>query len=117
MKQIIFLVLIVAAGYKGWEYFQTPSIEPLYEQPYLVVYGRDSCGFTSKMRKELSQAGVKFKYMSVDDKAVADSIHLRMDASGIDIGYYLLPVVDLNNSISVRPDSGQLIDDAKALSL
>lgn len=117
MKNIIFLVLIAAIGYKGWGYLQASSVKPLYEQPYLVVYGRDTCGYTMRTIKELSNAGVKFQYMNVDNSTVADSLNSRMQSMGIDTRHYYLPVVDLNNSILIRPDNENLINDAKQLSL
>ena len=102
---------------KAWGYIQTKLVKPLYEHPYLVVYGRDSCGYTRNTIKKLSEAGIKFEYMNVNDRSVTDSLNLRMESMGIDTRYYFLPVVDLNNSISIRPDNRQLIESAKALSL
>lgn len=117
MKSFIFLILIAVLGYKGWGYYQLQSVEPLHEQPYLVVYGRDGCGYTQSAIKELANAGIQFEYMSVDDRSVADSLHSRMRAMGMDTRSYLLPVVDLNNAISIRPDNQELVSSAKALAL
>lgn len=117
MKNIFFLIVIVCLGYKGWGYYQASNVKPLYENPYLVVYGRDSCGFTQNTIKELNQAGIKFEYKNVEDKSVANVLHSRMRSMKLDTSHYLLPVVDLNNSISIRPDNNDLIGRAKSLSL
>src|SRR5687768_4495510 len=101
MKNLILWALIIAIGYKGWMHLQAESVEPLYDHPYVVVYGRDSCGFTQKTIQELRRAGIKFEYMRVDDKAVADVLHSRMKSMGLKTSYYLLPVVDVNNSLSI----------------
>lgn len=103
--------------YKGWGYFKAQTVEPLKSEPYLVVYGRDSCGFTQQTIRELKKASVKFEYLSVDDKSVADSLHFRMESKGINTRRYLLPVVDLNNSFSIRPENKDLVARAKSLSL
>jgi glutaredoxin len=90
---------------------------PLHDQPYLIVYGRDSCGFTQQTLQELRDAGIAHQYQSVDDREVADVLHARMKQQGLDTGYYLLPVVDLNNTISIRPDNAKLLAQARELHL
>lgn len=117
MKNILFLMIIAAIGYKGWGYLQAESVKPLYDQPYLVVYGRDSCGYTMRTVKALSEAGIKFQYLKIDDKTVANSLNSRMEAMGIDTRHYYLPVVDLNNSIIIRPDNANITIEAKKLAL
>lgn len=114
MKNIIILLLLVVGGYKAWGVLNKPSVEPLHDEPYLAVYGRDSCGFTRQTIRALQQAGIRFEYMSVDDPAVADVLHSRMMAMGLEVRRYLLPVVDLNNAISTRPDNAQLVANARA---
>lgn len=117
MKRLLILLILVGAGYQGWKQWQSQSVEPLYGEPYLVVYGRDSCGVTQQTLAQLKSAGVKFHYQSVDDRAVADLLHARMQSKGIDTRHYLLPVVDLNNTISIRPDGEGLVSEAKKLAL
>jgi hypothetical protein len=40
-----------------------------------------------------------------------------MTAQGIDTRHYLLPVVDLSDAISVRPNNAELVRAARAQSL
>lgn len=117
MKKLIVLLLLLTSAYKAWEYYKISSIKPVYDSPYMIVYGRDSCGFTQSTIKALTKEGIKFHYMSVDDKAVRDSLHERMRSSGMDTSFYYLPVVDLNNSIRIRPKNEELVVNAKSLSL
>ncbi len=117
MKRILIVLALIAAGHKGWEHYQQPRLEPLQGQPYLVVYGRDSCGITQALLADLRRSGIRFQYALVDDPAVADVLHRRMASAGIDTRSYGLPVVDLNNAISVRPEPQRLIQEARRLSL
>lgn len=106
------------AAYQGWgkysQYITKP--EPLYNEPYVVVYGRNSCGFTQQTLRDLKQSGIPFEYKIVDDKSVADILHSRMKNSGISTRRYNLPVIDVNNNISIRPGSNEIINDYKSKS-
>jgi glutaredoxin len=74
----------------------------------VVVYGRDSCGITRRMREALSEQGTPFEYKIVDHSAVADELHARMQSQGLSTRRYGLPVVDMNGVLAVRP-SVQLV--------
>lgn len=119
MMRFLLIALLAFAGYKGYQHLQRPTVtvEPLSDRPYLVVYGRESCSITRRTMRDLNDARVRYRFESVDDAAVADVLHARMEGMGIDTRRYFLPVVDLNNTITVRPDNEQLIRSAKALSL
>ena len=113
-----FLVVLVSIGlFFGYQHYQDSQIDPLYRAPYLVVYGRDSCGVTQQTMRKLKAAGVSFEFQSVDDQQVVKQLHARMDSSGIDTRRYLLPVGDLNNHLETRPDNAELITDAPPLAL
>lgn len=119
MMRLLLIALLAFAAYKGYQHLQRPTatVEPLRDRPYLVVYGRESCSVTRRTLRDLNDAGVRYRFESVDDDAVADVLHERMQGMGINTRRYNLPVVDLNNAITVRPDNEQLIRSAKALSL
>jgi glutaredoxin len=112
MKNLIIFVVLVAAGYQGWSRFSdlASKPEPLHNEPYVVVYGRNSCGFTQQTLKDLKQSGIPFKYENIDDRHVADLLHSRMRKSGLETRRYNLPVVDVSNSISVRPNTNSIIE-------
>lgn len=119
MKYILVLVVIIGAGYQGWNkvspYFMRP--EPLYDEPYVVVYGRNACGHTQRTLKDLKKAGIPFDYQIVDDRSVASMLHSRMESSGIDTRRYNLPVVDVNNNFSIRPASSSILEAYDASSI
>ena len=107
MKKLFILLLLVGA----WKIIphSFSRTEPLYDEPYVVVYGRDSCGFTQKTLKDLKAAGITYEYKLVDDQSVADLLHSRMTDSGLDITRYNLPVVDVNNNLYTRPEFNEII--------
>lgn len=112
MKKILVLSFILIASYQGWNNFSylLTRPDPLYNEPYVVVYGRNSCGYTQQTIKDLKKAGIPFEYENVDDRTVADLLHSRMKNSGIDTRRYNLPVVDVSNNITIRPQTDSIID-------
>jgi len=109
MKKLFVLVLFGFCLVKGWQDFGPKSkLEPLFSGSYVAVYGRDSCGFTKRMVKNLQQSQVNYRYFNVDDKVVANQLHSRMEQAGISTKRYNLPVVDVNGDLSVRPQYSQV---------
>ena len=115
MRNLLLLLALCGAGYKAWQHFNQPVVEtnaPLYAAPYLAVYGRDSCGYTQALR-QLNLAGIRYRFQSVNDPAVTDLLHRRMQNAGLDTRNHLLPVVDLNNALTVHPDNGEQVAQAR----
>lgn len=114
MKSILITLAIIFAGFQGLASLSsgnpTTKITPLYSEPYVVVYGRQSCGFTQQTLKDLKRSNIPFEFKTVDDQSVADQLHSRMRSSGIDTRRYNLPVVDVSNDLSVRPKFSSISD-------
>jgi glutaredoxin len=106
LKKIIVFALVIYGGYFAWQkYMQHEAqLEPLYEKPYIIVYGRETCGWTQKYMEDLRTENLSFSYKSVDDENSAAELHSRMKQSGIDTSYYDLPVLDVNTKIMIRPE-------------
>ncbi len=68
----------------------------------VVVYGRDACGLTSRMRSQLTQAGIPFRYASVDDAAGGGEVSAKLRTIGHSGGFGL-PVVSVGASVFIRP--------------
>lgn len=112
MKRVLFAAVLMLGLYQTIQTLRGPSaLPPLEPVPYVHIYGRDSCGYTQAMRRALEQAGIPYRYASVDTPAVADALHARMDAAGLDTSDYLLPVVDLSGRLQSRPEASALVDD------
>ncbi len=103
MKNTILILIVAYGAYQAWQKFK-PLPEPLFGTPYVAVYGRDSCGWTQKLIKELKQENIPYEYFIVDKSEVATLLHKRMKASGISTKRYNLPVVDTNGEIEIRPN-------------
>jgi glutaredoxin len=108
---ICLILAVLAVGiYEGWKYITKPEpLDPLYQKPYIVVYGRDSCGYCQNMKANLDKASLPYVFEIVDQAEVADILFKRMKASGIDTASFGLPVVDLSGVISVRPEPSVII--------
>jgi len=111
------VIMVLVCGYHLHKKIQVHNLPPLYDTPYLVVYGRDSCSLTQNTLRQLRNAGIVHHYEIVDDPQVAGLLHARMRQSGIDTRRYMLPVVDLNSKITVQPDNGKMIAQADKLGL
>lgn len=108
MKKLLLIIVLGVGLFQIWDKYGR-SVQPLYAEPYVAVYGRDSCGFTKKMLSDLKSSGVNYRYFIVDDQSVANELHARMEASGISIRRYNLPVVDVNGHLAVRPSYQDVI--------
>lgn len=112
MRNIVLICLLAVSCYQGWQKLAPKSeLQPVFDSPYVAVYGRDSCAHTQRLLRNLKANGVTPHYFSVDDKAVADALHMRMESQGISTRLYDLPVVDVNANISIRPS----IEDVKQI--
>ncbi len=108
MKKFVLIVLLGVAAYAGSgkvSALLSGGPEPLHESSYVVVYGRDACGITSRMLADLDHSGIPYEYKRVGEPEVAKELHPRMEAAGLSTRRYGLPVVDVNAEMIVRPDS------------
>lgn len=110
MKNLVIIIVASFACFQLWEKYRY-SPDPIFDVPYVAVYGRNSCGFTKQMISGLESKGVNYHYFIVDDKNVSNELHSRMESSGISTRRYNLPVVDVNGDISVRPKLTDVLDE------
>ena len=113
MKNIILIAIVCLGGFQAWQkYVNLP--EPIFSEPYVVVYGRDACSITRQMISALQDEGVNYHYFIIDEADVTRFIHDRMQASGISTRRYDLPVVDVNGDISVRPKLKDVLSEYRS---
>ncbi len=105
-------LLLIVIGYclrLGYSHFTQQGAVAYSGAAYVTVYGRNSCGYTQRALRELEAAGIQFNYLSVDDSSSADVLHEKMRQQDISTRRYLLPVIDTNGELSVRPDTPSVI--------
>ncbi len=110
MKNIIIIAIVFFGGFQMWERYGNSPV-PIFDEPYVAVYGRNSCGFTKRMISGLESEGINYHYFIIDDKSIASDLHSRMESVGISTRRYNLPVVDVNGDISVRPKLKDVLSD------
>ncbi len=102
-----------AAGYYAWQALSRTNasgLEPLYDEPYVVVYGRDRCVLTQKCLQSLRAEGIDAVYQIIDEREAADELHERMQEAGLNTRSYGLPVVDVNGRIFIRPALAAILE-------
>jgi hypothetical protein len=110
MKKLLIVVVILISGFVYWQNnFHNNQIEALYDTPYIVVYGRDSCGWSQKYLRDLKNERLKFIYKNGDNKGVNFELHPRMEKAGLDTRRYNLPVIDVSGQIFIRPEFGKVL--------
>ena len=110
MKNVLMIAIFAFGSFQLWEkYKPNTALTPSFGEPYVAVYGRNSCGYTKQMISKLERSGVNYHYYIVDDSNIADSLHAKMTSSGLSTRRYNLPVVDVNGYMQVRPDFAKVL--------
>ncbi len=110
MKKLLLICVIVIAGYFVMKDVVRPGIEPLYEEPYVIVYGKTACGLCQKMKRELREKEIPFLFKDLEKEESNDELHRRMSAAGLETRRYSIPVVDVNGALFIRPDTEKVIE-------
>lgn len=111
MKSII-LSVILSAGYADVQglaelpgFIDEPYVQEIARTgSYIHIYGRKTCGNTTRMIQYLKNARVPYKFYSVDDASVSKKLHGKMKSAGLDTSYYYLPVIDVNGKMAINPN-------------
>ena len=111
LNKLLLAVMIGLGGYTAWGSYrqQLFPLKPLYQKPYIVVYGRESCGYCQAMRKGLEAKSIPYVWKILDEEPGRSEVFARMKEAGVETGSFLLPVVDVNAEILVHPESPEVI--------
>jgi len=102
MKKLVLLLIVVGMGYFSYQKFIASNAlthDALYELPYVVVYGRTSCGWTQKCLQELQAQNIDVIFKNIDKQEVKMEIFPRIDAAGHKRNQLVIPIVDVNGNI------------------
>jgi glutaredoxin len=111
LNKVLLAVMVGIAGYNVRESYRQKLIplEPLYQKPYVVIYGRESCGNCQALRRGLADRGVPYVWKIIDEDPGRSEAFSRMKQAGLDTRSFSLPVVDVNAEILVHPQSPAVI--------
>jgi hypothetical protein len=104
VKKLVMMLLFIGAGYYGYQHFyanKSTALEPLYEMPYVVVYGQTSCSWTQKCLRELKDQQIDVIFENIDKPEVKQEIFPRVDAAGHKRNQIVIPIIDVNGHILV----------------
>lgn len=118
MKKAVFVTLLVLVAYMAWQKIgrRLSELPPLYDKPYIVVYGRTACGWTQEFLRDLSSNGIYYIYKSINETDVKEEILPRMRQAGLDTSRFDLPVVDVNAQILIHPDLNTVLEEYRSAS-
>ncbi|MBI4348449.1 MAG: hypothetical protein HY553_16520 [Elusimicrobia bacterium] len=75
----------------------------------VVVYGRDACGLTSRLRGQLDQAGIPYRYAVIDAEPGRVEMRAKLTSIGHSGGVGL-PVVAVGPKVFIRPSLETISD-------
>jgi hypothetical protein len=110
VRTCIAVVVLMASFIATYLSVHAQRIFPAAES--VVIYGRDSCGFTSAMRADLDDRAIPYIYANIDSSFVNEEMwhHLAKGAKAGDEPHTAhLPVVLVNDQVLERPDSAFVI--------
>jgi glutaredoxin len=110
VRACIAIVVLMASFIGTYLAVHAQRIFPAAES--VVIYGRDSCGFTAAMRADLDERAIPYIYADIDNSLVREEMwhHLARIGKPGDIPHTAhLPVVLINHQVLERPDSAFVI--------
>lgn len=81
----------------------------------LVVYGRDTCGYTTLLRHQLDENNIDYIYANIDKTFVETEMWIKLGYLTGGITSAKLPVVEYQNGLTERPDLNSLLNQITAV--
>ncbi|MBN1757258.1 MAG: hypothetical protein JW863_03015 [Chitinispirillaceae bacterium] len=105
VKNLFIFLIVILAAYYAWDYFtREKPLEPLYEVPYVVVYGTEKCDATYRCLKSLEEEGIEPIFRDINDEENSTEMYSRMKKAGLGSSWGVTtPVVDVNGKIFTTP--------------
>ncbi len=113
MNKLVVFLIVLGTGYLGYQQFvgsRSAKLEPLYELPYVVVYGKSTCGWTQKCLRELNIKDIEVIFENIDKSEVQMEIFPRIDAAGIDRNRISIPIIDVNGNILIGYEREKILE-------
>ncbi len=104
LKKIFVLLLLIGVGCIVYQQHQKNHInvlEPRYELPYVVVYGKTDSTWTMKSVRELEAKGIDPIFENMDEPDVKKEIFERVEEAGYSRHQIVLPIIEVNGNIVI----------------
>jgi arsenate reductase-like glutaredoxin family protein len=104
MKNLLVVLVVVGLGYFGYQKFIAEGetkLDALYEMPYIIVYGKTTCGWTQKCLRELKEQNIDVIFENIDKQEIQKEIFPRIDAAGHKRNRISIPIIDVNGHILI----------------
>lgn len=111
LNKVLLAIMLGVGGYSAWgQYHQRLfPLSPLYQKPYIVLYGRETCGNCAAMRKDLESRSIPYVWKIIDSEPGRAEVFSRMKQAKLETGNFMLPVVDVNAEMLVHPDPATVV--------
>ncbi|OQA41014.1 MAG: hypothetical protein BWY49_00566 [Candidatus Omnitrophica bacterium ADurb.Bin314] len=87
---------------------------PLSQKPYVAVYGKEGCPACADLKKDLARKGTDYLDKDISDPGIKRELVSRMETAGLQTDYFLIPVVDVNGKLAIRPKAREVTDRYRA---
>lgn len=119
MRHLIFIGLILFAGYMAFDKYQngdSPSVNindfsfmessnnPDVSRGFVTIYGHDNCPVTTRTIEALRKANIDYDYRDITNQSVKTSMIASMRHQNMKTRSINLPVVDIDGRFYIRPD-------------
>lgn len=105
-KNHLLFLMLCACFITGCRH-NTPGIffaeKPAQGTPYIIIYGREKCSACKAFKQKLDDAKVEYVYKDMKNENVKNELYSRMEGAGFKAEKFLIPVVDVNGSLAIRP--------------
>ncbi|WP_434777201.1 hypothetical protein [Neisseria sp. Ec49-e6-T10] len=85
------------------------KINSANNDPYMIVYGKDSCGLTRRMIDQLNHKNIPYVYKSTDIRQYSNEMYNKMRLARLNTSSFMLPVVEVNRYMLVSPDAPKVL--------
>ena len=113
MSKLLLVVIMTVVSYLGYQHFTGNRLEPLYEEPYVILYGDPTCGWCQKMENDLNERDIPYVYENINEQNVKTEVLPRMKAAGLNTMNYSYPIMDVNGRLFMRPDIETVVNAYK----
>jgi arsenate reductase-like glutaredoxin family protein len=113
MKKLLILFILVGIGVYAFNKSSNTKqqkLEALYDTPYIVVYGKQTCSWTQKCLTDLKRQGIDVIFEDIDKNEVKMEIFPRIDAAGHKRNQISIPIVDVNGHILIGYEPDKILE-------